>query len=121
MVGLTAIMKELGKLQSIQKACLLANFTRTGVPHLILPMWADCYDYATRAEYLGIGVWGNEKAAPYWTSDELGVAFSKVLGNGAQAVSIRAKAEALGKERQKNPGRIVAAREVAKLARLGGV
>lgn len=55
-------------------------------------MWADCYDYATRADYLGVGVGGNEKAAPYWTSEELDVAFSKVLGNGTEAVSIREKA-----------------------------
>lgn len=104
---------------SFHKGLSLTNIDRTGVPHLVLPMWADTFDYATRAEFLGIGVWGNEKAAPYWTSEELEVAFSRVLGDHAEANSIREKAAALGKERQKNPGKSVAAREIARLARLG--
>lgn len=103
-----------------RESCLIFLIRgRTGVPQLVLPMWADCYDSATRAEYLGIGVWGNEKAALYWNSQELQVAFSKVLGNGTQAVSIREKAAALGGRHQNQmPGKSVAAREIAKLARL---
>ena len=83
-------------------------------------MWADCYDYATRAEYLGIGVWGNEKSSPFWSANELEESFLKVLGNGTEGISIRDKAAALGKLRQqKKPGRSVAADEVARQARLG--
>jgi UDP:flavonoid glycosyltransferase YjiC (YdhE family) len=87
---------------------------------MVLPMWVDLYDYATRVEWLGIGVWGNQKSAPYWTADELGVAFQKVLGDGATAKSIRKKAAELGRLSKRDPGRFVAARELAKQARLGG-
>lgn len=85
---------------------------------MVLPMWVDLYDYATRAELLGIGVWGNKKSAPYWTAEELGIAFQKVLGDGKTATSIREKAADLGRVSKKDPGRFVAARELAKHARL---
>ena len=86
---------------------------------MVLPMWADLYDFATRAEFLGIGVWGNKKAAPNWTAEELGEAFSRVLGDGEEALAIKKKAYELGRMSQKEPGRRRAAREIAKLARSG--
>jgi hypothetical protein len=27
---------------------------KAGIPQVLLPAWYDCYDYATRVEYLGI-------------------------------------------------------------------
>ncbi|KAL5353704.1 hypothetical protein ACLOAV_001744 [Pseudogymnoascus australis] len=90
----------------------------TGIPQMVLPMWVDLYDYATRAEFLGIGVWGNKNSAPYWTAEELGIAFQRVLGDGETATSIRKKAADLGGVSKKDPGRFVAARELAKHARL---
>lgn len=86
---------------------------------MVLPMWVDLYDYATRVEWLGIGVWGNRVSAPYWTAEELGAAFEKVLGGGKAATAMREKAAELGRISKRNPGRIVAARELAKQARLG--
>ena len=79
-------------------------------------MWVDLYDYAVRAEFLGIGVWGNREAAPCWKAEELGTAFLRVLGDGDEAVTIRKKAHELGRASQKEPGRVRAAREIAKLA-----
>jgi UDP:flavonoid glycosyltransferase YjiC (YdhE family) len=90
----------------------------TGIPQMVLPMWADLYENAVRAEFLGIGVWGNKKAAPNWAAEELGEAFLRVLGDGEEAVKIRKKAHDLGRVFQKDPGRVRAAREIAKLAQL---
>ncbi|KAI0687509.1 hypothetical protein C8Q76DRAFT_788342 [Earliella scabrosa] len=36
----------------------------TGTPQVILSPWFDCHDFANRAEWLGIGKWGNRKHAP---------------------------------------------------------
>lgn len=91
----------------------------TGIPQLVLPMWVDLYDYATRVEWLGIGVWANQKSAPYWTTEELRNAFQKVIGDGKTATSIREKAAELGRISKRELGRSVAARELAKQARLG--
>jgi hypothetical protein len=88
---------------------------------MVLPMWVDLYDFAVRAEYLGIGVWGNKKAAPYWTAEELLASFLRVLDGGEEAISISEKAKELGRSAQKEPGRIRAANELAKLARSGKV
>lgn len=76
----------------------------------------DLYDYATRVEWLGIGVWGNEKSAPNWTAEELGNAFLKAFGDDEAAVSMRKKAGELGRFSQSSPGRVTSAREIAKLA-----
>ena len=86
---------------------------------MVLPMWVDLYDFAVRAEFLGIGVWGNEKSAPNWAAEELGDAFLRVLGDGQEAVAIRQKAQELGRTLQKAPGRVRAAREISRLARSG--
>lgn len=91
--------------------------SRTGVPQIILAVWGDTYEFATRVEWLGIGVQGNQKSAPDWTSGELEIAFKSVLGHNDDAVRIREKAYILGELSRKDPGRIAAAREVARLAR----
>ena len=83
-------------------------------------MWVDLYDFATRVEYLGIGVWGNPKSAPNWTAEELGTAFLKVLGDSDASTSMRKRAQELGKTYQSKPGRNTAAREIAKLAHSEG-
>ena len=80
-------------------------------------MWADLYDYATRVEYLGIGVFGSPKSAPNWTTEEVGNAFLRVLDGGEESMSIKEKARALGEVARKAGGRFTAAREIAKLAR----
>ncbi|KAI0196451.1 hypothetical protein F4808DRAFT_305281 [Astrocystis sublimbata] len=36
--------------------------TWAGIPQVILSMWYDTFDYATRIEHLGIGVYGNRDA-----------------------------------------------------------
>lgn len=88
----------------------------TGIPHIILPQWADLYDYATRVEYLNIGIWGSKLSAPKWSAEELSAAFLKIVGNGTEAQSIRENAKRLGDIAKVKPGRVRAAEEIARLA-----
>ncbi|QSZ37360.1 hypothetical protein DSL72_009458 [Monilinia vaccinii-corymbosi] len=90
----------------------------TGVPQVVLPLWVDLYDFAIRVEYLGVGVWGSRNAAPNWTAEELGAALLKVAGDGEEALSMRKRALEISKPYKEKPGRIIAARELARLARL---
>ncbi|CAG8380619.1 unnamed protein product [Penicillium salamii] len=52
---------------------------QAGVPHVVLPVWYDTYDFATRVEWLGIGVWGNKTVAPRVDGAELGAALMRVV------------------------------------------
>ncbi|KAL0934398.1 udp-glucoronosyl and udp-glucosyl transferase family protein [Colletotrichum truncatum] len=89
-----------------------------GVPHIVLPAWADLYNYASLAETTDIGVWGNRKAAPGISADELGSAFLKMVDGGPASLSMRENAKRLGKSIVR-PGRDIAADEVARLAATG--
>jgi UDP:flavonoid glycosyltransferase YjiC (YdhE family) len=92
---------------------------RYGIPQIVLPLWVDLYDYATRVELLEIGVWGSRLSAPNWTADELGGAFLKVVGDSDAGKRIQDNAKELGKKFQKRPGSSCAAEEIAQLAGLG--
>ncbi|KAI4716246.1 UDP-glucoronosyl and UDP-glucosyl transferase family protein [Aureobasidium sp. EXF-10727] len=85
-----------------------------GVPQVVLPVWIDTYDFAIRAEYLGIGVWGNRVAAPYAEGSELGKALVQVVdGDGSAAMS--AKARQIAVPFQERPGRQVAYEKVVEI------
>jgi 2-acylglycerol O-acyltransferase 1 len=71
----------------------------------------DCYDHAARVEWLGLGVWGNRHAAPYWTDEEAGDAILKVLSDS----SYTEKAKALVRPKDQE-GRFIAARKIAQWA-----
>jgi len=43
-------------------ASVLAHAS-AGVPQIVLSAWWDCHNFATRAEWLKIGRWGNKKHA----------------------------------------------------------
>jgi UDP:flavonoid glycosyltransferase YjiC (YdhE family) len=53
---------------------------RAGISQVLLPAWYDCYDYATRVEYLGIGIYGNKKVAPNVEKEEFSNAVLGVIG-----------------------------------------
>ena len=79
-------------------------------------MWVDLYNYAALAETIGVGVWACRETSPGWTVDGLRDAFMGVAVGEAGA-ELREKARILGEEvRAREPGRDVAAKEIAKLA-----
>ena len=97
----------------------LLTLRSAGVPQIVLPVWADTYDYAHRVEWLGIGRYGNVEAAPTCKATELGPILVDVI-LGPNAESMKKKAQALAKACAANgEGREVAAKEVlASLAAL---
>ncbi|ORY31940.1 hypothetical protein BCR39DRAFT_557870 [Naematelia encephala] len=57
----------------------------TGIPQVIVSSWYDCHDFAVRAEWLGIGKWGNRAASPRASYRELYKAVLEVIGLTANA------------------------------------
>ncbi|KAK8011701.1 2-hydroxyacylsphingosine 1-beta-galactosyltransferase [Apiospora arundinis] len=92
----------------------------TGVPQVVLPMWADLYNYAALVENIGVGVYGSRGTAPSWTVEGLTNAFLAVV-DGEKAVGMREKAQNLSLKAKARPGRVVAAAEIAKWAGSGRV
>jgi UDP:flavonoid glycosyltransferase YjiC (YdhE family) len=83
---------------------------RAGVPQVILPGWTDCYDFANRVEFLGIGRCGSTKAKPSWKADELGYELQEVV-LGPNAAAMKEKATQLAAIADKNgDGADIAAR-----------
>jgi UDP:flavonoid glycosyltransferase YjiC (YdhE family) len=74
----------------------------------VLPSWLDCYDFASRAEVLGIGRWGNKKTMPLCTAYELAPILIDVV-LGARGESMRSKVRELAALCAKTPGVTVAA------------
>ncbi|KAI8194423.1 hypothetical protein KHU50_011667 [Colletotrichum sp. SAR 10_65] len=85
-----------------------------GIPQVILPGWADCYDFALRAEFLGIGKWASRTARPLWKRDELAKGLEEVL-LGPQAMDMIKRAQELAKRHPEGAGRDRAAEEILKL------
>ncbi|KAJ8113148.1 hypothetical protein ONZ43_g5219 [Nemania bipapillata] len=90
-----------------------------GIPQVVIPMWLDCYNYAALAQDVGIGVYATRDTAPMWTVEGLTDGFLRVLDGGEESRRIAEKAKSLGEVAQKDPGRYVAARGIAQLARSG--
>lgn len=77
-----------------------------------MAQWYDTYDYASKTEYLGIGVYGNKAMAPMVDAEEFGNALLRAMGDEA----LREKAQAIGKLCQRSGGRRLAADMITKLA-----
>ncbi|KAI8714905.1 hypothetical protein NCS52_01211400 [Fusarium sp. LHS14.1] len=86
----------------------------SGVPQVVLPCWFDCYDFASKAEVLGIGRWGSKKGCPRWIESELTEALIDVaLDNNAEyTANARSLAELCGRN---GGGRATAADEILRL------
>jgi UDP:flavonoid glycosyltransferase YjiC (YdhE family) len=83
-----------------------------GVPQVVLPVWIDCFDFANRAEMLGIGLWGNKSTVPKNSASELGPAMIEVL-LGSRSNVMRNQARDLAEVcRREGEGRVIAARAV---------
>ncbi|KAE8350897.1 hypothetical protein BDV28DRAFT_150494 [Aspergillus coremiiformis] len=87
---------------------------RAGVPQVILPVWLDTYDFALRAEWLGIGVWGSRKTAPAVNGPELGQALIRVLAS-AQSAAIQDKAKSIACQLGPKEGRVIACEKIISL------
>lgn len=86
-----------------------------GIPQVILPLWFDCYNFASTAEYLGVGIWPGRDTAPAWHSQTISAGIVRALvGDGSAA--LKEKSRALGEKARSYGGRNAAAREVARLA-----
>ena len=98
----------------------LASMNRSGIPHIVLPVWFDTYDYAQRAEYLNIGIFGNKAFAPGVGAEEFGKALVRVSGDSEEAVKFKMSAKHL-KElcRAKGNGRELASAAILKEAGIG--
>ncbi|SPQ23085.1 03f8b00b-9304-4255-8b5f-6a0b5eeade64 [Thermothielavioides terrestris] len=90
----------------------------SGIPQVVLPPWMDCYDFASRAEVLGIGRWGNQKTMPACTARELGPILIDVV-LGPKAPAMRARVQELAALCAKSPGAAVAAAAVLEEAGAG--
>ncbi|KAL8371572.1 hypothetical protein RB595_001390 [Gaeumannomyces hyphopodioides] len=94
-----------------------------GVPHVVLGVWMDTYDFANRAEYLGIGIWGNKRSKPGCRPEELGPALIDVL-MGPRSAQMKQKVAELARLCAANGGgRAMAAKtildEIATLRQVG--
>ncbi|ESK86475.1 udp-glucoronosyl and udp-glucosyl transferase family protein [Moniliophthora roreri MCA 2997] len=75
-----------------------------GVPQVIMPVWYDTYEFARRAECLGIGVWGSQSSAPSAEAQEFGAALVRVLGGSVDGEEMKRNAKLLSKLYQKKYG-----------------
>jgi UDP:flavonoid glycosyltransferase YjiC (YdhE family) len=87
-----------------------------GVPQVILGVWADTYDYANRAELLGVGRWGNIKACPRWSVSELTPILHDVILENHEHYAARSRMLAQ-KSKKRGTGRDIAAETILDLVR----
>ncbi len=78
-----------------------------GKPQIILPAWMDCYDFANRVEFLGLGGWAHKRTTLRVEAADLSAAFVEVL-LGPRAAEIKANARRLGALCNEVPGRFAA-------------
>ncbi|CAG8958973.1 hypothetical protein HYFRA_00012130 [Hymenoscyphus fraxineus] len=90
-----------------------------GVPQIILPVWLDTFEFANRAEYLGIGVYASKTAAPRVDAWELSRALMRVLGDGDEAAKMNRKAKELALVCGKVGGRVKACETIISILENG--
>lgn len=93
-----------------------ADLSSAAVPQVALPGWADCYDYACRAELNGVGKWANKKAKGTWERNEVAESLEEVI-IGPKAAEYQQTAKAVAKRHPENEGRERAAREILALGK----
>lgn len=83
-----------------------------GVPQVVLPLWMDTFDFARRAESLGIGRWGNQVAGTLCEKTELGSVLVDVVA-GERSSGYAQKARELAELcKRSGGGRVIAARHL---------
>ena len=91
---------------------MLTTIFSSGVPQVVIPQWTDCYDYAQRVEFLGVGRLGNRNTMPRWIANELASEILHVI-HGTQSKQIRTAARRLARVCERNgDGAVKAANEI---------
>ena len=70
---------------------------------------------AIRAEYVGIGIYGNRSVAPDIDSTEFGAAVSRLLSRSEEAEKFTQKAKAIGELCRSAPGKQGAVAKILEL------
>ena len=76
-----------------------------GLPQIILAQWYDLYDMAVRAEYLGIGIYGNKNVAPEIEAVEFGAAVARLVRPGRESEGFRTRAKDVAEACRKAGGK----------------
>ena len=84
------------------------HFCSAGLPQIILAQWYDLYDMAARAEYLGIGIYGNKNVAPDIEAVEFGTAVARLVRPGNESEEFRTRAKIVAEACQKAGGKSTA-------------
>lgn len=72
------------------------TFHRAGIPQTTLAQLFDLYDMAARAEYVSIGIYGNQILAPKIDATEFGAAVSRLLSPSEEAEKFAQRAKEMG-------------------------
>lgn len=83
-------------LQVLLAVAKFSSRPSAGIPQLILAQWFDLYDMATRAEYRGIGIFGNKEVAPDFETVEFGAALARLVKPGMESEGFRTRARRIG-------------------------
>ena len=85
-----------------------------GIPQVVVSVWMDTYDFARRAEILGIGRWGNQgtELGVIYNGRELGGAIVDVLVGGRASVFAARAKELAELCKRSGGGRVIAARRI---------
>lgn len=70
-----------------------------------MAQWLDLYDMAVRAEYVGIGIYGNKKFAPDIQAVEFEGAVSRLLRPGEELDGFRMRAKTVAEACRKGGGK----------------
>lgn len=84
-------------------------------PKIILAMRNDIYNYAARAEWLGVGICGNRSVAPGLHDEEFAQTLTKIVGTGNETLSFRSAAKCLGEDCEKYGGSVLACEQALEL------
>ena len=71
---------------------------------------------AVRAEYLGIGIYGNKKVAPGIEAVEFGVAVARLVRPGKESEAFRMRARVVSEACRKAGGKRAAVDEIIEIA-----
>ncbi|KAL1952977.1 hypothetical protein VTO42DRAFT_3800 [Malbranchea cinnamomea] len=85
---------------------------KSGVTHVVLPQWFDTYEMASKAEYLGVGVYASQSTAPRVNANELISGFRVAL-----APECVAKARQIAEIVNRTEGRVVACEKITEVVR----